>query len=371
MNTGQPKIGLSKDSCSLKTDESACMMSLPQQRGGMCFLIGPVILAMAICRPAPGEQREPIGPRAEVAYTEKNLGNVPMGGMFAYTFEIRNTGDERLYVRIDKKSCSCTTSVVSADSVAPGGTLAFEVGRESNPKEQAGKQTTSVTLATNDPQHALIAFTVKGKYCGPVEVSPASIQFGDVPAGGEAERTFDILLHEQFGKMPIITEVTSSSSSLVVELVNRTVGDGGETLKYRLLLKNIGAATEDLSYLEVHTDSSNFPVVEVPVYFRVVYPVNTRLPRNTLVLGELKAGKQVTKEVELVFNEGVQPDDLTVNTSHPALAAVVLKADAEAPARLRVTLTGQDTPGLLAAYVDLTNKNGLAGRIRIRALIRE
>jgi len=326
---------------------------------------------MAIALSALCDETGSVGPRADIADTEKNLGDIPLDGAFAHTFEIRNIGDETLDVRVDSKSCSCTTSVLSAESVAPGGSLSVEVGFVPRSHSQTNTRSVSVSLATNDPTNKLIVLTVRGRSILPVEVSPATIDLGDVPVKEVAETVFEVRLHAHLGKIPTVTGVTASQKGVLVEQLEEACSQELKTISYRLRLLEPAELSDDSPYLEVHTDSLALPAVEVPVRFNVVYPVNTRLPRNTLALGNLKTGEQVVKELELVLKDGIRPEDLTANTNNPSMEAAVVGAKGDGPTLLRVTLHGQNVPGLLLAHANLNDKNGLVGRVRVRALVRK
>jgi hypothetical protein len=171
--------------------------------------------------------------------------------------------------------------------------------------------------------------------------------------------------------LPVITGVTASQKGVIAERADDAGSQASKTLTYRVVLEDPAELADNPPYLEVHTDSLVMPTIEVPVRFNVLYPVNTKLPRNMLALGNLGIGEQAVKELELVLNAGVRPEDLTAKADHPAIEADVVRAEGGVSTRLRIALHGQNVPGLLLAHVDLNDKTGLVGRVRITALIRK
>jgi hypothetical protein len=371
MNVPRPERCLAKDGRNPATRLWRRAAPPGLRHKSICAFACILSMATAIVLPAFAGDTASVGPRADVAYTEKNLGDVPLDGAFAHTFEIRNSGDKTLDVRVDSKSCSCTTSVLSAESVAPGGSLSVEVGYVPRPGPRTDSRSVSVSLATNDPANKLIVLTVRGEFKLPVEVSPAAIELGDIPVGKVAEGRFEVRLHEHLGRLPVITGVTASQKGVIAERADDAGSQASKTLTYRVVLEDPAELADNPPYLEVHTDSLVMPTIEVPVRFNVLYPVNTKLPRNMLALGNLGIGEQAVKELELVLNAGVRPEDLTAKADHPAIEADVVRAEGGVSTRLRIALHGQNVPGLLLAHVDLNDKTGLVGRVRITALIRK
>ena len=311
----------------------------------------------------------PVGPRAEISCTQKDLGAVPLGIVFAHTFEIRNTGDQPLVVKIDQKSCSCVTSVLSGDFAPPGEALQVEVG-VTQATDRKGVRSASITLATNDPQNDHITLSLTGRFVLPVEVSPATINLGDVPVGAVAQSGLKIRLSQYLGMLPEITEVVASDKRLVVERVPISETGANDVMQYRVTLKEPGDTPGGPCYIEVHSNSSVTPVIEVPVRFKVLYPVNIKGGLNVLDLGILEPGQQAVKNAEVCFAQGFSLSTLTATTDNAALHAQIVMTDGARPPVLWVTLNGCSEPGLLQANVAIKDGTRLVGRVEICAIIR-
>ncbi len=88
-----------------------------------------------------------IMPFVHIETTTHNFGKILQGEEVAYTFIIKNIGNDDLILRNVKSSCGCTTSKVTTEPIKPGHTGSVELVFDSTGRK--GKQTKSVTVWTN------------------------------------------------------------------------------------------------------------------------------------------------------------------------------------------------------------------------------
>lgn len=120
----------------------------------------------------PSQALAGMGPRAQVAETVKDFGQVFEDRSLTHTFEIRNTGDALLRIKDIDSDCACTAA--EADRrIPPGG-----VGRVTltiAPYSVLRQFVKKTTLFLNDPLNPQIVLTMKGYGKPFVEIQPSHI----------------------------------------------------------------------------------------------------------------------------------------------------------------------------------------------------
>lgn len=105
----------------------------------------------------PKERKSP--PQAMFTETVKDLGEVYIGEVVDYDFEVTNTGKSDLYLRRAYGSCGCTVAKVSTEPIKKG--KKGKVSVRFDAKSMFGPQTKSITVITNDPAHPVTVLTIK------------------------------------------------------------------------------------------------------------------------------------------------------------------------------------------------------------------
>ncbi len=150
------------------------------------------LLLAGICGAWPLGGTATAGPRAEIAKTTHDFGEVFEDRSLAHTFEIKNTGDAPLVIKHIDSDCACTAA--EADRrIAPGG-----VGRITltiapySVLRQFDKKT---TLSLNDPARPQIVLSMKGYGRPAVEIQPSHIIRFEGRAGQDLRRQVRIISH--------------------------------------------------------------------------------------------------------------------------------------------------------------------------------
>ncbi len=127
-----------------------------------------------------------------------------------HAFVFQNAGTGVLKLKAGQTSCSaCTIAELEADEVPPGEStkvvVEYKTGRLPKFRQTA-------TILTNDPQEQRVELTISGSVTSKLDIRPAEISFGNVPAGESATAETRIVQHVA-GELHVgDPEVTSGGS---------------------------------------------------------------------------------------------------------------------------------------------------------------
>ncbi|MGE0127958.1 MAG: choice-of-anchor D domain-containing protein [Blastocatellales bacterium] len=144
------------------------------------------------------------GPDIAVTPVSYDYGAVPLGSTAYQTFVIRNEGTQSLMVFSTALAGANANqfSIVSGRApfvLPPGGSRNLVISF--NPTQQ-GTKTSTLLILSNDPDERAFYVTLAGSVSVPdIEVTPASLDFGNVTVGGSASRT---LIVSNRGTAPLI-----------------------------------------------------------------------------------------------------------------------------------------------------------------------
>ncbi|MEK6321493.1 MAG: DUF1573 domain-containing protein [Acidobacteriota bacterium] len=221
-------------------------------------------VARAAARPAP---------KAVIPFTSFSFGDVYRGEIISQIFVIRNEGDAELQIRDFTSGCGC--EVTRSDKVIPPGkegTATLEVQTAS----QSGEINKTATLHTNDPERPAIIFSLvanvlngapirRGKYIGPVFLSPASSSALYTGAGKKATAEFSVTAENAPVKV-LRVEGGIKHFAPRVEVV-----EPGRSYKIVVESLPIDAGGLYMDQLRVITDSASLPAFTIDMVLRV-YP---------------------------------------------------------------------------------------------------
>lgn len=110
-------------------------------------------------------------PRVEAHETAWDFGQVSQSSRLVSRFSVANSGDQRLILRRQSRSCDCLASRHPAVIIPPGSKTELRI--DFDPLEFFGKTSEHVEYRTNDPQRPTLRFTLT-----------ADVQADPNPAGG-------------------------------------------------------------------------------------------------------------------------------------------------------------------------------------------
>jgi hypothetical protein len=123
--------------------------------------------------------------RIEFESSSHDFGVVGQHTTVSHSFVFHNTGESVLEVGPIESPCSCTATLLSSSSLAPGESGILEVAY--SPGGRKGKTTNSLTLDTNDPANPSVTIEIEAEVRPFFTATPNPIVF-DLGAG-EHEKT--------------------------------------------------------------------------------------------------------------------------------------------------------------------------------------
>jgi hypothetical protein len=161
-------------------------------------------------------------PRAFVPQREHDFGRMDPHSSGKHAFEIKNSGNAPLELKLGETSCKCTLSGLDKNSLAPGEvarvTLEWNTGRTPLPEFAQ-----SATVLTNDSLNKRIELIVQGKVKTDAGLDVEEIA---LPAlAPDAEGAFDFLVYSQMWDEISVHEVTGNLPKLEWDAEPIAVGD--------------------------------------------------------------------------------------------------------------------------------------------------
>ncbi len=298
------------------------------------------------------------------------FGNVPLGEIPEYRFEMENVFKETIRIRSVTSSCGCTIATPTKKVLAM-----WEKGeilcRFNTPAVGAGFKQATVTVRFDQPFVGECQLTVRGTIVSGITFTPPAIDFGQVTDNNLPVKTIQV---SSTGSPNLrIHDVKSTSSFIKVIGIRETLRRGG-TVNYEMkaqLKETIpkGFAQGEL-YIVVEEDprardrNNNRVFREKPVRFnaKVVSPL--QVAPEVLSLGQVAQGEEVTEKVFLTADEPFKITDVRCNSE-----AFSVRADKEAKKVhiIEVSYTGENNPGRheceLSFYTDM-NLGEMSGKMK-------
>lgn len=260
---------------------------------------------------------------------EYDFGKAWAGDTVTHTFELTNPSDRVLGIRGVTTSCGCTTTGNWQRQVEPARVWTLDVTLAT--AHRRGTLRKTVTVNTDDPDRPQAFFVLKGEIQPRFEFSPAeNVTFGALKPGETTRRTVTIV--NKYTEPVIFTRATPTGKS-----VKATLREVEKGQRYELVVETIPPLPEagSLGTITLETNLQEQPAVTVPVYGTVrprVYlaPKTVAVPVPTI--------RDIHRAVQLVTTEGEKARLLDVETSNPAITAVIESGPGDQSERIRVTV---------------------------------
>ena len=163
------------------------------------------------------------GPSIVFDALNKDVKTVTDGETIQQIFRITNKGNATLEILGINASCGCTSTLLSADKIAPGrsGQLELKIATLgmtalSTTLAETVNISKTVTVTTNDPKQPQVVLTITGVVAPEIALSELQIYFGSVAHGQEV--TKDILVEISPDKPIKLLSATSSDDNVSVRL---------------------------------------------------------------------------------------------------------------------------------------------------------
>lgn len=289
-----------------------------------------------------------------------DFGNVPLGEIPEYRFQMENVFEEDIRIRSVTSSCGCTIATPTKKVLKT-----WEKGeifcRFNTPAVGAGFKQATVTVRFDQPFIGECQLTVRGTIVSGITFTPSAINFGQVTDDNLPVKTIKV---SSTGSPNLrIHDVKSTSSHIKVIGIKETVRRGG-LVTYEMQAQLKTSVPKGFSQGELYVvveenprarDRNNNRVFrEKPVRFsaKVVSPLH--VSPEVLSLGKVVVGEEVTHKVFLTSDQPFKITDVRCNSE-----AYSVKADKESKKIhiVEVSYRGEATPGRyeceLSFYTDM------------------
>ncbi len=202
----------------------------------------------------------------EIAFETLNhdFGEILQGDKVEYVYRFRNAGDEVLQVGNVRSSCGCTAALLSANRIAPGDFGELQVTFDS--ARFRGDIHKTVTIDTNDPRYAHLAFAISGNIKVELVVDPERINWGKVKEGTPLAATVKITNR---GAQRVVLKPPKTTNQAVTAKVSQLeLAPGEETLVEisAVMLENKNRLS---AYVILYTDFAKVPQLRISVSARL------------------------------------------------------------------------------------------------------
>lgn len=298
------------------------------RRGLLLLLVGGLSLACA----AAGT------PRIEAMNSILSLGTVRPGSVTPGRFVILNTGDAPLNILKVTSHCGCTVAEPSDRTIPPGGQIQLSVKfTAGSAAEEVSKH---IDLITDDPATPKFTLYVQATVKGDLEWSPRMFNL-DWPVPPDFKGR--IVFRAADGIVP--SRVFDSTGFLRTEW--RPLPGEGWVVEFQL---PAGAEFHGVTTVCVESNSGDFPLVKVPVYFQKASLLRLTPARTSFYVREGEPAP--VRRITIARRDGRPLKVLRVEPSRDYLVVKVVQAAGEA-AVIEVTLKSGLSMGPCDGYLHI------------------
>ena len=279
-------------------------------------------------------------PKAVPVEPIKDVGVVPKGDKVANDFLIRNEGDAPLQITDVRASCGCT--VVDFDKViAPGQT--GKVHAEVDTTTFNGPITKSVTVFTNDPEHAQLELTLRASIEPYIQAKPGYARYITVQ-GEEKTGTISQTIWAPDGTSFDVLKVDSPYPFLTTTYreakpEERVPDVEGKQWRLEMTLSNDAPVGALADYVRITTNHPKQKLVTIPIS-GFVRPVIAVTP-DVADFGEIELKEPLIRELK-VRNFATEPIKITsAEGSLPGMKAAIEPLKDGHEYMVRLTLSPQ------------------------------
>jgi hypothetical protein len=290
-------------------------------------------------------------PQLSVPVNVFDFGTVQQGEKVEHDFPLKNIGHGVLKIERVHTSCGCTAAVIDSDTIQPAGQTelkaTFDTGGFQGPKIK------TVRIYTNDPKHPTALLTLQGTVRPDVQLSVPRLNFGDLRKGQTPELR---MTASALGSSNIrILGVSTRSPYLDVSSEAFTSADS-QGKRISVKLKDSLPVGVFRDRIVIKTSSTNNPVMNVPVFARVLgdLRLNPALVSFGLLDGPLSEPVSQTVQVENVTGAALKI--MSVESDNPSISAEVVSLNDGKSLGIKVTVR-EDLVGAFRARVKVTTNN--------------
>lgn len=119
-----------------------------------------------------------------------DFGTIAVGAKAEYAFVMKNDYAKEIHVAAVRSSCGCSDVEIQNATLQPyeNGAIVASV----NSERLRGRQTSTITVVFDRPAYAEVQLYIKVFIRGDMLLTPASIEFGELPLGKSAEKQLTV-----------------------------------------------------------------------------------------------------------------------------------------------------------------------------------
>ena len=285
-------------------------------------------------------------PKAVVKPAIFEFGKALPGSIVEGTFTIFNEGNAPLDIQKVVLSCGCMTPSLSKYTLQPGESEVLSAKFDS--KGFFGPQVKNIRIYTNDPQANSLLLTIRGEVSREFKIEPAQFYFGDVLVG--SERKVSVQLSSTLASIGF-GDVASKSDLFTVKAVD-SQKDGLASKAIELAVKPNSPVGVIRSVILVHTNSTNEPVISIPVYIKVQRELQLSPSYVSFDLVEGPLSGPITRTVDLRNVGEDTPSIISIDSDNPFVSGTVKVLKPGKLFEIQITLSEQ-TQGVVRAKLTI------------------
>jgi hypothetical protein len=247
--------------------------------------------------------------------TEHDFGTCARNARSEYEFVFENLYMEDVHIAGVRTSCGCTTPKVINDTIKT-----YEKGAilaHFNTDTFLGQRGATLTVTIDKPFYAEVQLHVKGTIRSDVDVSPGSVQLGDVDQGTPVDKKVTVNFANNNWRISDVKSANPNIKAQVVE-TGRNYGKVSYDLKVSLDSKTPVGLVNDYLMLQINDNRTQIPVL---VEGRVNAGVT--VSPAALFMGVVQPGQKVTKQLVVKSKKpfkiiGIDCDDKSFEFKIPA-----------------------------------------------------
>lgn len=224
---------------------------------------------------------------------DHNFGAVARGADTVYRFEITNIYKQPMHITGVRSSCGCTIPTIENATIKTH-EKAYLVAKF-NTRTFLGRHGATLTVTFAAPFAAEVQVRVHGNIRSDVVFNPGAIQFGAVDQGSLSEKQVSINYAGR-GNWKIL-DITNDNDYFEVELNETARSSNRVTYDMLVRIKDNVPPGYIADQLTVVTNDRNAENQRIPLFVEGKVVPEISVTPETLVLGNVEAGKEVTRKV--------------------------------------------------------------------------
>lgn len=192
-----------------------------------------------------------------------DFGEVRQGDSVEHRFRFQNSGDQPLELSNLRSSCGCTAALLSARRLEPGAMGELQVTFDSRGFQ--GPVQKQVTVDTNDPEHPVLNFSLRGRVIPEFYVDPPRANWPQ--AVGADPLRMELQVHNNSSRTVTLEKPAVTSNQITADLA-RSILASGETGTLLITAHPSPERKRVAGYVILQSDFPGVPQLRIPVSAR-------------------------------------------------------------------------------------------------------